>query len=130
MPFNLVLYGNSSFMEIIFPYLLTSKVRILITLLYILPIRGLFLLRYSLYKFFLFHRRDLKQEGELESLKLEGDIGGGLVMERYISLPKDNSKVFRIDSAIVARGVGAGSGGFSRSVLSYILLLKTTCRIS
>lgn len=51
-------------------------------------------------------------------------------MERYISLPKDNSKVFRIDSGIVARGVGAGSGGFSRSVLSYILLLKTTCRIS
>nr|XP_016437343.1 PREDICTED: uncharacterized protein LOC107763363 [Nicotiana tabacum] len=60
--------------------------------------------------------RDLKQEGELESLKLEGDIGGGLVMERYISLPKDNAKVFRIDSGIAARGVGAGSGGFSRLV--------------
>ncbi|XP_009761908.1 uncharacterized protein [Nicotiana sylvestris] len=60
--------------------------------------------------------RDLEQEGELESLRLEGDIGGGVVMERYISLPKDNSKVFRIDSAIVARGVGAGSGGFSRLV--------------
>lgn len=61
---------------------------------------------------------------------LEGDIGGGLVMERHLSLPKDNSKVFRIDSGIVARGVGAGSGGFSRSVLAYILLLQTTSRIS
>lgn len=60
--------------------------------------------------------RDLEQEGESESLRLEGDIGGGLFMERYISLPKDNSKAFRIDSGIVARGVGAGSGGFSRLV--------------
>lgn len=69
----------------------------------------------------------MEQEGESESLRLEGDIGGGLVMERFISLPKENSKVFRIDSGIVARAVGAGSGGFSRSILSYILLLKTTC---
>ncbi|KAF3683178.1 putative ubiquinol oxidase 1, mitochondrial-like [Capsicum annuum] len=60
--------------------------------------------------------QDLEQEGESESLMLEGDIGGGLVMERHLSLPKDNSKVFRIDSGIVARGVGAGSGGFSRLV--------------
>ncbi|KAJ9707609.1 hypothetical protein PVL29_002581 [Vitis rotundifolia] len=60
--------------------------------------------------------RNLEQAGEEESLKLEGEIGGGLVIERQISLPKDNSKVFRVDSGIVARNVGAGSGGYSRLV--------------
>lgn len=60
------------------------------------------------------HRRDLEQAGEVESLKLEGDIGGGLILERQIYVSKENPKVFGIDSAIVARKVGAGSGGFSR----------------
>ncbi|XP_034704565.1 alpha-glucosidase 2-like isoform X1 [Vitis riparia] len=59
---------------------------------------------------------NLEQAGEEESLKLEGEIGGGLVIERQISLPKDNSKVFRVDSGIIARNVGAGSGGYSRLV--------------
>ncbi|XP_059663103.1 uncharacterized protein LOC132308859 isoform X2 [Cornus florida] len=60
--------------------------------------------------------RDLEQAGETESLKLEGDIGGGLVIERQISFSKDDPKVFQIDSSIVSRKVGAGSGGFSRLV--------------
>ncbi|RVW93781.1 Alpha-glucosidase 2 [Vitis vinifera] len=60
--------------------------------------------------------RNLEQAGEEESLKLEGEIGGGLVIERQISLPKDNSKVFRVDSGIIAHNVGAGSGGYSRLV--------------
>lgn len=60
--------------------------------------------------------QELEQEGEAESLLLEGDIGGGLVIERMISLPKNDPKVFQIDSSIVARNVGAGSGGFSRIV--------------
>ncbi|KAL3500126.1 hypothetical protein ACH5RR_039219 [Cinchona calisaya] len=60
--------------------------------------------------------RDLEQAGEIESLKLEGDIGGGLVLRRGISFPKDDRKVFRIESGIVARKVGAGSGGYSRLV--------------
>ncbi|KAM7493797.1 hypothetical protein LguiB_028406 [Lonicera macranthoides] len=60
--------------------------------------------------------RDLEQEGEVESLKLEGDIGGALVIQRHISFQKDNPKVFQIDSSIVAVKVGAGSGGFSRLV--------------
>ena len=64
---------------------------------------------------FEFCRRDLKQSGE-ESLSLEGDIGGGLVLQRQISIPENNLKVLRINSAIIARNVGAGSGGFSRSV--------------
>lgn len=50
----------------------------------------------------------------MESLQLEGDIGGGLAFERQIYIPKENPKTFRIDSSIVARSVGAGSGGFSR----------------
>lgn len=50
----------------------------------------------------------------MESLSLEGDVGGGLVIERMISLPKDDPKVVQINSSIVARSVGAGSGGFSR----------------
>ncbi|KAL0447682.1 UNVERIFIED_CONTAM: hypothetical protein Slati_1896100 [Sesamum latifolium] len=60
--------------------------------------------------------RDLEQAGEVESLQLEGDIGGGLVLERQICISKDNPRIFRIDSGIVARKVGAGSGGFSRLV--------------
>lgn len=45
---------------------------------------------------------------------LEGDIGGGLALQRKIYIPKNDPKVFQIDSSIVARKVGAGSGGFSR----------------
>lgn len=56
----------------------------------------------------------MEQAGEEEALILEGDIGGGLVLARKIHISKENPKVFRIDSAIVARNVGAGSGGFSR----------------
>ena len=47
---------------------------------------------------------------------LEGDIGGGLILQRKLTIPKDNPKIFKIDSKILARRVGAGSGGFSRSV--------------
>ncbi|XP_052211449.1 uncharacterized protein LOC127814178 isoform X2 [Diospyros lotus] len=60
--------------------------------------------------------QNLEQAGEKESLMLEGDIGGGLVIERQISLPEGNSNIIQIDSSIVARKVGAGSGGFSRLV--------------
>lgn len=62
-----------------------------------------------------FYSSDLKQSGG-ESLSLEGDIGGGLVLQRQIFIPENNLKVLRINSAIIARNVGAGSGGFSRSV--------------
>ncbi|KAJ8509812.1 hypothetical protein OPV22_000246 [Ensete ventricosum] len=61
-------------------------------------------------------RRNLEQAGEEESLCMEGDIGGGLVFERQISIFKEDPKVLRIDSSIIARSVGAGSGGFSRMV--------------
>lgn len=67
-------------------------------------------------KIFLCFRRDLQHAGEEESLMLEGDIGGGLVLQRKFNIPKDNPKVFQIDSKILARKVGAGSGGFSRSI--------------
>ncbi|KAK4747953.1 hypothetical protein SAY87_014539 [Trapa incisa] len=60
--------------------------------------------------------RDLEHAGEEEPLILEGDIGGGLALQRKISIPRDNPKVFQIDSSIIARKVGAGSGGFSRLV--------------
>ncbi|KAI3961698.1 hypothetical protein MKW92_034199 [Papaver armeniacum] len=53
---------------------------------------------------------------EEEFLSLEGDIGGGLVLERQISIPKTDPKVIQIDSGIIARNIGAGSGGFSRMV--------------
>ncbi|KAF3967748.1 hypothetical protein CMV_008277 [Castanea mollissima] len=58
--------------------------------------------------------RKLEHAGEEESIMLEGDIGGGLALQRKIYIPKNDPKVFRIDSSIVARKVGAGSGGFSR----------------
>ncbi|KFK39663.1 hypothetical protein AALP_AA3G273200 [Arabis alpina] len=60
--------------------------------------------------------RDLEHAGEEESLILEGNVGGGLVLQRKIFIPKDNPHVFRIASSIEARSVGAGSGGFSRLV--------------
>ncbi|CAH9080623.1 unnamed protein product [Cuscuta europaea] len=60
--------------------------------------------------------KDQEHAGEVKSLVLQGDIGGGLVILRYISLLKNNPKVFKIDSSIVSRNVGAGSGGFSRLV--------------
>ncbi|KNA15567.1 hypothetical protein SOVF_097260 [Spinacia oleracea] len=60
--------------------------------------------------------RDLLQAGEEEALKMEGDIGGGLILERCISIPKTGPSVVRIISSIVGRNVGAGSGGFSRLV--------------
>ncbi|KAF8024369.1 hypothetical protein BT93_F1528 [Corymbia citriodora subsp. variegata] len=60
--------------------------------------------------------RNLEHAGEEESLMMEGEIGGGLVLQRLLSIRKDNPKVFQIDSSIVARKVGAGSGGFSRLV--------------
>ncbi|XAR70738.1 Alpha-glucosidase [Bertholletia excelsa] len=59
---------------------------------------------------------DLQQAGEQESLMLEGDVGGGLVIVRQISFPKDNPNIFRIGSGIVAHKVGAGSAGSSRLV--------------
>ncbi|KAK3019971.1 hypothetical protein RJ639_003018, partial [Escallonia herrerae] len=59
---------------------------------------------------------DLEQAGEAESIKLEGDIGGGLAFERQIYIREDNPKVFQIESSIIARKVGAGSSGSSRLV--------------
>jgi len=53
---------------------------------------------------------------ENQSLSMEADIGGGLVHERQISILKDSPKIVRINSGIIARNVGAGSGGFSRLV--------------
>ncbi|KAM0903800.1 hypothetical protein ACQ4PT_018437 [Festuca glaucescens] len=61
-------------------------------------------------------KRYLEQSGEEESICLEGDIGGGLVLQRHISILQDNAKIVQIDSSIQARSVGAGSGGFSRLV--------------
>ncbi|KAJ3689505.1 hypothetical protein LUZ61_018669 [Rhynchospora tenuis] len=61
-------------------------------------------------------RRDLEQSGEQESICMEGDIGGGLIIQRYISILKNNPNILQFDSSIIARNVGAGSGGFSRLV--------------
>ncbi|XP_006432805.2 lysosomal alpha-glucosidase [Citrus clementina] len=60
--------------------------------------------------------RSLQHGGEEESLMLEGDIGGGMILQRKLTIPKDNPKIFKINSKILARNVGAGSGGFSRLV--------------
>lgn len=59
-------------------------------------------------------RRDFAHAGEEESIILEGDIGGALVLQRKLAISKDDPKVFKIDSSIIAQRVGAGSGGFSR----------------
>lgn len=61
-------------------------------------------------------KRGLEQAGEEEDIVLEGDIGGGLILQRHIHIPKDSPKTLKIDSVIIARSVGAGSGGYSRLV--------------
>ncbi|KMZ74917.1 alpha-glucosidase, family GH31 [Zostera marina] len=58
----------------------------------------------------------IAQSGENQSLSMEADIGGGLILERQISILKDSPKIVQINSGIIARNVGAGSGGFSRLV--------------
>ncbi|GJU20784.1 heteroglycan glucosidase 1 [Tanacetum coccineum] len=58
--------------------------------------------------------RDLAQVGQIDSLKMEGDVGGGLAIQRNISILKDNPKVFKIDSSLVARNVGDGPEAYSR----------------
>ncbi|KAJ3681640.1 hypothetical protein LUZ60_014213 [Juncus effusus] len=60
--------------------------------------------------------RDVEQSGEEESICMEGNIGGGLILQRNISILKNNPKILQFESSIVARSVGAGSGGFSRLV--------------
>lgn len=66
-----------------------------------------------LYYFYSFSR-NFEHAGDEESLELEGDIDGGLVLRRKIYIPKEDAKVLQINSSIVAVKVGAGSGGFSR----------------
>ncbi|KAG0578554.1 hypothetical protein KC19_4G032600 [Ceratodon purpureus] len=61
-------------------------------------------------------KRELAQMGGYEEIKMEGDIGGGLVLARDILLPQDSLDTIKVSSSIVARSVGAGSGGFSRLV--------------
>jgi alpha-glucosidase len=55
---------------------------------------------------------------------LEGDIGGGLVLQRQIYFPKNATNIIQINSSLIARSVGPGSGGFSRFDLK--LFLYTT----
>jgi len=62
---------------------------------------------------YLFRR---ERGGGYEAIGLEGDIGGGLVLAREVFLTQDSQKTVRVNSSIVARSVGAGSGGFSRLV--------------
>lgn len=62
------------------------------------------------------YRKIIAQSGENQSLSMEADIGGGLILERQISILKDSPKIVQINSGIIARNVGAGSGGFSRFV--------------
>ncbi|XP_073158635.1 uncharacterized protein [Henckelia pumila] len=63
-----------------------------------------------------YFRQELEQPRESEKLSLEGDIVGGLILERQIYFLKDEPKIFGINSTIVARNVDAGFGAFSRLV--------------
>uniref|UniRef100_J3MK77 Uncharacterized protein n=2 Tax=Oryza brachyantha TaxID=4533 RepID=J3MK77_ORYBR len=58
-------------------------------------------------------RRYREQSGKEECICLLGDIGGGLVLQRKISICTKNPEIFKIDSSIQAKQVGADSGGFS-----------------
>ncbi|KAL6880661.1 hypothetical protein ACP4OV_012226 [Aristida adscensionis] len=47
-------------------------------------------------------RRYLEQSGAVDSVCMAGDIGGDLILERQISILKDNPKIIQIDSTIKA----------------------------
>ncbi len=59
-------------------------------------------------------RREMSQMEGQDALCLEGDISGGLALFREIILPQNSPDTVQISSKIVAKSVGAGSGGFSR----------------
>lgn len=61
-------------------------------------------------------RREVAELDGQESVSMEGDISGGLIMARDIVIPKESKDIVKITSSIQARSVGAGSGGFSRLV--------------
>ncbi|KMZ74955.1 alpha-glucosidase, family GH31 [Zostera marina] len=58
--------------------------------------------------------RVISESGEDESMSMEADIGDGLIMQRQISILKDNPKIIEINSSIATRNVGVGSHGLSR----------------
>ncbi len=64
--------------------------------------------------FVFFARREMAQVEGQDLLGLEGDISGGLALCCEILLPKSSPNTVQISSRIVAKSVGAGSGGFSR----------------
>lgn len=59
-------------------------------------------------------RREVEQLDGEDAVRLEADVGGGLALVRRIAVPRGQPDVVQISSAIEARSVGAGSGGFSR----------------
>ncbi|KAL5199105.1 hypothetical protein ABZP36_002617 [Zizania latifolia] len=61
-------------------------------------------------------RRYLEQSGKEGSICLQGDIGGGLVLQRQISICEENPRIVKIDSSIQAKRVGAASAEFSRGM--------------
>ncbi|GJX71830.1 hypothetical protein Tco_0309001 [Tanacetum coccineum] len=44
--------------------------------------------------------RDLTKVGQIDSLKMEDDVGDGLAIQRNISILKDNPKVLKIDDCL------------------------------
>lgn len=66
--------------------------------------------------------------GEDARLRVEGDVGGGLLMRREFQCSAAAPETLRIASSIEAAAVGAGSGGFSRSAsLSALPASGTGC---
>jgi hypothetical protein len=59
-------------------------------------------------------RREVEQLDGEDAVRLEADVGGGLALVRRIAVPRGKPDIVQISSAIEARSVGAGSGGFSR----------------
>lgn len=78
-----------------------------------LVVYGCYFLIHVLTYFLKMHRRYREQSGKEESICLEGDIGGGLVLQRQISICKENPKIVKIDSSIRAKQGADHSGGFS-----------------
>ncbi|GAQ86902.1 Glucosidase II catalytic (alpha) subunit and related enzymes [Klebsormidium nitens] len=60
--------------------------------------------------------REVEQLDGEDAVGLEADVGGGLALTRRIAVPRGMPDVVQINSAIEARSIGAGSGGFSRLV--------------
>ncbi|MCO5553663.1 hypothetical protein L7F22_007189 [Adiantum nelumboides] len=69
-------------------------------------------------------RKDIGQIGGSESILMEADLAGGLALRRSIYISKESPSFLQFSSSLVAKSNFAGSGGFSRYVVTRLTKTK------